>query len=98
MDAWDSFTGEVEVCEGEGGWHTVAVPQELGTSFKDLPKGNFGYIAITARIASSEWETSFLPVGDGTYFLAIPAKVRKKQQIAPGDKVTVEFSFRGRPV
>ncbi len=94
MTAWDNFTGTVHLFEEEGSWHCIDIPQELNLLLYEMPKGRFGYIAIRAKIASSEWDTSFLPAGDGSYFFTIPAKVRKKQHIVPGDTVTIEFTFR----
>lgn len=91
--SWKSFSGKVEKCAGEGGWFTVAVPQSCIPP-KELIIGHFGYIPITAKIASSEWDTSFLPAGDTSYFVALPKNIRIKQHIDVGDTVSIEFCLR----
>lgn len=83
---WDSFSGVVERFEGEGGWYTIP-PKELVT-------GHFGFIPITAKMSSSEWDTSFLPAGNKTYFLALPIKIRVKHRIDVGDEVSIKYLLR----
>ena len=50
-----------------------------------------GLVPIIARIGNTEWETSILPMGDGTQFIALNAKVRKSENITLGDKVRIFF-------
>ena len=76
-----------------GGWHYVAVPEELALPFKPLAI-NFGFIAITAEVGNSRWPTSLLPNGDGTYIIALPAKVRSKEKLSHGDEIEVSFEPR----
>ncbi|MDR1605324.1 MAG: DUF1905 domain-containing protein [Gracilibacteraceae bacterium] len=37
------------------------------------------------------------PGGDGTHFIALPAKVRAREKLARGDEVKVSFVLRERP-
>jgi len=37
-----------------------------------------------------------LPMGDGTHFIALPAKVRKKENLSLGDEVEISFETRIR--
>jgi len=94
MEAFDRFTGEVTSCDEKGAWHCLAIPAEFNEVLRGFPQGHFGYVPITAKISSSQWDTSFLPKGDGSYFFTLPAKVRKAQHIFRGDVVTVEFCPR----
>ena len=92
----EKFSGVIEVFpECDTPWWTVLVPQEISRPYKEF-SNNFGFIAITAKVGKSSWPTSMMPYGDGTYFVAVPAKVRKANDIKLGDEVLIEFEIRER--
>lgn len=88
------FEAEVEIFPQTGGWHYVRVPSELSRPLDVLAER--GLIAVHATIGSSSWPTSLLPIGDGTHFLALPAKVRGTEHISLGDTIRVSFTPRER--
>ena len=88
------FTAQVELFEREMGWHYVSVPTELSKPLEYL--ADRGLIAVTANVGGSCWPTSLLPMGDGTHFIALPAKVRKKEKISLGTTVEISFEIRTR--
>ena len=91
------FTAEIERFECINGWHYVTVPEKLVIPLKLQNYANqFGYIAITANAGTSSWDTSIMPMGDKTDFIALPAKIRKKEKLALGDEVEVSFETRAR--
>lgn len=93
----NTFTEKIERFECANGWHYVTVPEELVMPLKLQDYANqFGYIAITATAGTSRWDTSIMPMGDKTEFIALPAKVRKKEKLALGDEVEVSFETRAR--
>ena len=93
----NTFTAKIERFECVNGWHYVTVPEELVVPLKLQGYSNqFGYIAITAKTGTSSWDTSIMPMGDKTEFIALPAKVRKKEKLALGDEVEVSFETRMR--
>jgi hypothetical protein len=72
----------------------VRVPKkftEMTEEFADR-----GLVAITATVGKSSWKTSLLPMGDGTLFIALNAKVRKAEGIELGDMVKISFRLRER--
>ena len=77
----------------QGGWYYLPVPQEVRKPFEHLAN-RFGYIAINTKIGNSTWPTSLLPKGDGTHFIALPAKVRAKEKLVLG--MAIEISFEPR--
>ena len=87
------FTANIELFEREMGWHYVSVPTVLSKPLEHL--ADRGLIAVTAKIGNSSWPTSLLPMGGGTHFLALPAKVRAKEKLLIG--MAVEISFETRP-
>jgi len=90
----NSFIAKVELFEREKGWYYVSVPTNLSKPLENL--ADRGLIAINAQIGSSKWQTSLLPMGNGTHFLALPAKVRLKEKLLLGKKVEVSFKIRSR--
>lgn len=90
------FSGIVEVCGDETGhWHIVNVPEKVSQPYKSLAI-NFGFIPVTLTVGKSSWSSSFMPAGDGTHIIAVPAKIRKANGIKVGDKITIEFEIRER--
>ena len=88
----NTFIANVEIFDREMGWHYVPVPIALSKPLMHL--SDRGLIAVTANIGSSSWLTSLLPMGDGTHFIALPAKVRKKEKLSLGKSVEVCFETR----
>jgi hypothetical protein len=89
-----TFTAMADLFERDKGWYYVSVPTELSKPHEHLAER--GLIAVTARIGKSSWPTSLLPMGDGTHFIALPAKVRTKEKLTKGDDVEVSFVLRDR--
>ena len=89
-----AFVAKVQVFEREKGWHYVSVPAELCDPLAHL--SDRGLVAVTARVGSSSWPTSLLPMGDGSHFIALPAKVRSKEKLSLGMDVEVSFEIRDR--
>ena len=87
-----TFTAEVRLFPQTGGWYYVAAPQEFTDELKPLTER--GLVAVEATVGGSSWQTSLLPMGDGSQFLALPAKVRQKEHIAIGDMIEVSFVVR----
>ena len=88
----NKFTAKTELMDH---WLYVSVPIELSSLLKILAT-NFGFIAITAKVGNSSWPTSLMPMGDGTHFIALPAKVRKKEKLSLGEEVQISFETRER--
>lgn len=84
--------GEVEIFPQEGGWHYLPVPVEISEDLEDL--ADRGLIPITATVGKITWDTSLLPKGDGTKFIALNARVRNSEGIDLGDTISVTFRPR----
>jgi Domain of unknown function (DUF1905). len=91
------FTEKIERFECVNGWHYVVVPEELVVPLKLQNYTNqFGYIAVTVQTGTSRWDSSIMPLGGGVSFIALPAKVRKKEKLGLGDEVEISFETRMR--
>lgn len=91
----NKFIAKIERFEMQGGWHYVPVPMEISKPLEYFAI-HFGFIAITAKVGNSIWPTSLLPKGDGTHFIALPAKVRSKEKLSLGDEIEISFETRVR--
>ena len=91
----NAFTAVIERFDMQGGWHYIPVPSELYLPLEHQAV-HFGFIAITAKVGNTSWPTSLLPKGDGTYFIALPAKVRSKEKLLLGDEIKASFETRQR--
>lgn len=84
-----TFTGEVKRFDGPGGWYHVDLPDDIGDEFE-----HDGFIPIIAKVGVSQWETSVMPKGDGSRFVAIKTAVRKANDLDEGEPVTVTIHRR----
>jgi hypothetical protein len=87
-------SGTVELFPQKGGWFYVRVPKKYTEMTKDV--ADRGLVAIAATVGATTWKTSLLPMGDGTQFIALPAKVRKQEHIQVGDSIQMSFVLRNR--
>lgn len=90
-----TFNAGMKRFETPGGWYYVPVPTEMSMPL-EYRAIHFGFIAITAKVGGTSWATSLLPKGDGTYFIALPAKVRKKEKLLPETEIEISFETRLR--
>ncbi len=92
----ETFTirGEVQIFPGKGGWTYVDLPEE----YTHRTKGHAerGLVPVTVRLGGSQWDTSLLPKGDGTLFIALKAQIRKRENVVLGDTVELSFSLRSK--
>lgn len=89
-----TFSAEVQLFDKEDPWYFVSAPKKYVKEFAQHM--DRGLVAIEATLGSSTWNTSLMPKGDDTLFIPLSAKVRKKEQIALGDRVAVTFVLRKR--
>lgn len=86
--------GKVQIFALENPWIYVAVPKEYTAMFNDIAER--GLVAITVTLGSSTWNTSLMPMGDGTQFIPLSKKVRTKEGIEVGDCIELHFVPRVR--
>ena len=83
------YSSSEEMC----GWTFVSLPKELSKeirdSFKHLEEG-WGRMKVTAKLGGSEWQTAiWFDTKQDTYLLPLKAKIRKKENVAPGENVDI---------
>jgi len=89
-----NLSGRVEIFPYDNPWVYVRVPQKYAEATKHLAER--GLVPITVTLGNSTWNTSLMPMGDGTQFIPLSAKVRKTEGIKVGDTIKLSFVLRKR--
>lgn len=87
-------TAVAEIFPLPAGWVFVRVPKSQTVEFSKI--FNRGLVPIKVTLGLTNWDTSLLPMGDGTHFIPLKEQVRKKESIKIGDKVALTYRLRGR--
>ncbi len=89
-----TIEGEVQLFPQDGGWHYVAIPAWITEELAGL--ADRGVVAVRATVGQTTWDTSLLPKGDGSHFVALNTRVRQANGLDIGDAVSLRFSIRHR--
>jgi len=76
----------------DGTWWYVHVPKEIREAFKQFEKR--GIIHVKIAINETTWDGSMLPWADGSAQISIGSKIRKKENLTLGDRLSVSVSPR----
>lgn len=90
------FNGKIWFWKGPAPWYFVTVPAQQSRDLKAIAGAvtyGWGVIPVHARIGNTAWRTSLIPK-DGRYLVPIRASVRKAEQLANGDTVTLRLEVR----
>lgn len=90
------FSGEIFYWRGPSPYHFVAVPAEQSSDIKaisGLVTYGWGCIPAAVRIGATEFTTSLFP-RNGGYVVPIKDSVRKAENLAQGDPVSVRLEIR----
>jgi hypothetical protein len=93
---WHTESGKVDLFPQQNGWVFVRVPRSYSQMYKDVAGKERGLVPVDAKIGQTTWPTSLLPMGDGTHFIALNARVRKAEDVCIGDTITFSFRLRSR--
>lgn len=84
---------------GEGGWHFVTVPPEMGVAIADVSAGirrGFGSLRVAARVGETSWRTSIFPDSKAeSYLLPVKKAVRTAERLEDGDVVRAHIELIG---
>jgi hypothetical protein len=89
------FRGEIWFWRGPAPWYFVTVPEPECRELKAIAGSvtyGWGMIPATVCIGKTEWTTALWPK-DGSYIVPIKATVRKAENLAEGDEVTVRLEI-----
>jgi hypothetical protein len=91
-------TTEVLKYPGITGWHYVTLPADIVDDIRARYGSSaraFGSLAVSVEVGHSEWTTSiFYDNNTASYLLPLKADVRKREDVAEGDTVTVRLAVK----
>jgi hypothetical protein len=78
-------------------WHFVTIDGEIVEAIRAAAPGRtaaWGSVYVSVTIGKTGWRTSLFPSKNvGGYLLPVKASVRKAEQFAEGDRVTIHLSL-----
>ncbi len=89
-----TFDGEIWTGQGDGAWHFIQLPLDLGEELNRISggtrmRGRWGSLKVEATIGHTTWTTSIFPDEDGSYVLPVKKDVRTAEDVGEGDLVEV---------
>lgn len=88
-------SGIVQHFPGKYGWHYVELDEDLSKDLRPLLKDRWpALLNAEFTVNKTVWKSSIMPIKDGPLFIALPAKVRKTEEIEEGQKVTILFELK----
>jgi hypothetical protein len=90
-----TFNGTIWFWRGPAPWYFVTVPAQQCHNLRAIAGSvtyGWGMIPVHAKIGTSEWKTSLFPKDD-RYIVPVKASVRKAEQLAEGDLVTIQLDI-----
>ena len=87
------FSGEIIHWRGPAPFHFVTVPEEQSAAIEavsSIVTYGWGAIPVRARVGRTEFTTSLFPKGE-RYLVPLKVAVRRAEQLALGDTVTVRL-------
>ena len=94
------FTAPLWRYPGEGGWHFVSLPAEIGDDIAEVTAGirvGFGSVRVAVTVGTTSWRTSIFPDSKTrTYLLPVKKEVRDAEKLETGDEVWVQVQIVDR--
>jgi hypothetical protein len=89
------FKGRIFFWRGPAPFFFVAVPEKKSRSIKDISNlvtYGWGVIPVTVYIGKTHFTTSLIPK-DGLYLVPLKVVVRKAENLAEGDEISVRLEI-----
>ncbi len=84
------FSGKVKKVMGEGGWHIVLLPADITQQLRN-DAGKNGNVPVLVTIGKTIYPTTIMSMGEQRWFFAVSAKIRKAENVADGDAISVSI-------
>lgn len=92
-----TFSGDLWLSPGPGGWTFVTLPLETADQIRFVAGGQkakgWGMIKVKVSIGSSTWRTTIWPdKASGSFLLPVKAAVRKAEKVSVRDTIEVDMT------
>ena len=82
--------------QGPTPWHFVTIDKKTSADIKEnysKPRRGFGSVRVEVTLGKTIWRTSVFPTKDGVYILPLKLKVRRAEDIFPGETITFKLEI-----
>jgi hypothetical protein len=83
-----TFTATLKKGKNKGSWIYVIWPESV--KFFETK----GTVKVAGTVDGQSFQTSFMPMGDGSHMLPVKVDIRKLINKGPGDTVTIRITER----
>lgn len=88
-------SGKIKRFPGKYGWYYVELDRDLSKDLRPLLANVWpALLKAEFRINKTIWQSSIMPIKDGPLFIALPAKIRKIENLDVSNKVTINFELK----
>lgn len=88
-------TGAVKRFPGKYGWYYVELDEDLSKDFRTIIKNKWpALLGAKFTIHKTVWDSSIMPIKNGPLFVALPAKIRKAENIDIDQIITIQFELK----
>lgn len=88
-------SGKIKRFPNKYGWYYVELDEGLSKDLRPLLANLWpALIRAEFRINNTIWQSSIMPIKDGPLFIALPAKIRKVENLDVDNKVTINFELK----
>jgi hypothetical protein len=89
------ISGVVKRFPGQYGWYYIELSQKLSKDFRPLIKDRWpALLKASFTLRNTSWNSSIMPIKDGPLFIALPAKIRKVEDIKKGKRLSVSVEVK----
>jgi len=89
-----SIKGRVQRFPGKYGWYYVELDEAMSKDFRRILADLWPALLMAEfRINKTAWQSSIMPIKNGPLFIALPARIRKAEEIDEGQTVTIQFGL-----
>lgn len=89
-----SVSGKVKRFPGEYGWYYVELEEDISQDLRPLLKSLWpALLNACFKLNKTTWKSSIMPIKDGPLFIALPAKVRKAEDIDVDQIIKVDVDL-----
>lgn len=82
------FTATIEKNSTKGGWHYMRLSPDVLKKLREIV-GENGNVPVVVTIGKTSWLSTIMSMGEQRWFVAVGVGVRKIENIAEGDRVSV---------
>jgi len=79
---------------GKYGWYYIELAEDISKDLRPILKGVWpALLKAEFTLNQTTWKSSIMPIKGGPLFIALPAKIRKAENIDADQNITIEVEL-----